>query len=341
MIFRDTPAEATSYLRKALPMMVKHNITPNPINYALWYSYFSNDYPGLKVELEETIKEHGTCPPELSGKLFVDHIGDKANIREERLKALQEDFSNVVNGLSNSINITSQETCSHSDALLENLASLGEKDVGDELAADISQLTANASLMCASHNQFQSELVEAQNEIKALKEKLEEASQDAKTDPLTGLFNRRQFGENFELFVNKNDGLDITLIMMDIDKFKSLNDTYGHSTGDLVLKFIGKFLKESCKEPLTPFRLGGEEFAILCPNLCIDKAETVAENIRKKLSSSALKSSRTGVLIPAVTASFGVAQKKDNESLDHIVERADIALYKAKNDGRNQVKLSV
>ena len=128
---------------------------------------------------------------------------------------------------------------------------------------------------------------------------------------------------------------------MDVDKFKVFNDTHGHLVGDQILKFIGQLLKKECKKPVVPVRLGGEEFALLCPQLKLEQAQTVAENIRLKLASIPFSSRRTGERIPPVTASFGVAQKKSNDSLANIIERADLALYAAKNAGRNQVKLAL
>jgi len=124
--------------------------------------------------------------------------------------------------------------------------------------------------------------------------------------------------------------------MMDVDKFKVFNDTHGHLMGDQILKFIGQLLKKECKDPVVPVRLGGEEFALLCPRFKLEQAQSVAENIRIKLASVPFSNKRTGERISPVTASFGVAQKRANDSLANIIERADVALYVAKDAGRNR-----
>ena len=128
--------------------------------------------------------------------------------------------------------------------------------------------------------------------------------------------------------------------MMDVDKFTIFNDTHGHLVGDQILKVIGQLLKKECKAPILPVRLGGEEFGLLCPSFKLEQAHMVAEDIRVKLASVPFSSKRTGERIPAVTASFGVAQKRPKDGLTNIIERADQALYIAKNSGRNQVKLA-
>jgi diguanylate cyclase len=137
-----------------------------------------------------------------------------------------------------------------------------------------------------------------------------------------------------------NDNDEIALIMMDIDKFKVFNDTHGHLMGDQILKFVGQLLKKECKEPVVPVRLGGEEFLLLCPHFNLEQAYAVAENVRVKLACVPFSSKRTGQKVTPVTASFGVALKRPEEFLKQIIERADEALYAAKDAGRNQVKMA-
>jgi diguanylate cyclase len=235
---------------------------------------------------------------------------------------------------------TAQQTNSYSQALMENLTELGIHGVDNAIAPVLNKLNANASAICIANKEFQGQLSAAQSEINSLKAALEDSKKEANTDPLTGLYNRRVFEAIYNQFVDdKNNQDDITLIMMDVDKFKVFNDTHGHLMGDQILKFIGQLLKKECKDPVVPVRLGGEEFALLCPRFKLDQAQSVAENIRIKLASVPFSNKRTGERIPPVTASFGVAQKRAEDSLTNIIERADQALYVAKGAGRNQVKL--
>jgi diguanylate cyclase len=339
--FSDDSDQAAGYLRQAVPMMVKHNIVPNPLNYTLWYSYYSNVFPLLNKELDKTLERYGTCPPDISESLFLGHISKLDNDNQKQLVHFQNAFSHLVDGLSDSLDHTAKQTNNYSQALMENLTELGTHGVDDNIAPVLNKLSANASAICTANEEFQGQLSAAQSEINTLKIELENSKKEASTDPLTGLYNRRVFETIYNQFVDEtNNQSDITLIMMDVDKFKVFNDTHGHLVGDQILKFIGQLLKKECKDPVVPVRLGGEEFALLCPRFKLEQAKTVAENIRVKLASVPFNSKRTGKRIPPVTASFGVAQKRADDSLANIIERADVALYAAKDAGRNQVKLA-
>lgn len=341
MKFTDNSHQAAEYLRQAIPMMVKHKIVPNPLNYTLWYSYYSKDFPSLNKELDNTVERYGTCPAHISESLFFDHISKLDSNSKQHLVDYQKSFSHLVDDLSDSMDQTAQQTNVYSQDLVENLIELGIHNSGAATATILNKLSANASAICTANETFQGQLSAAQSEISTLKAELENSKKEAITDPLTGLYNRRVFESIYNQFVDeKNNQNDITLIIMDVDKFKVFNDTHGHLVGDQILKFIGQLLKKECKKPVVPVRLGGEEFALLCPLFKLEQAQTVAENIRVKLASVIFNSKRTGKRIPPVTASFGVAQKRVFESLTNIIERADLALYAAKDAGRNQVKVS-
>jgi diguanylate cyclase len=341
MKFSENSDQAANYLRQAVPKMVKHSIVPNPLNYTLWYSYFSKDFPLLNKELDQTIERLGTCPPAIGESLFLQHIGQLDENNEEHLVTFQEALSHLVSDLSDSLDHTAKQTNSYSEALKDNLTELGSHGIDDAVAPVLNELSANVSAICSSNEEFQGKLTAAQAEINVLKTELENSKKEASTDPLTGLYNRRMFESIYHQFVDdSNDNDEIALVMMDIDKFKVFNDTHGHLMGDQILKFIGKLLIKECEEPVVPVRLGGEEFVLLCPYLNLKQAYDIAENIRTKLAGVLFSSKKTGQKIPPVTASFGVALKKPEEFLKQIIERADEALYAAKDAGRNQVMMA-
>lgn len=341
MKFSDNSDQAADFLRLAVPTMIKHKIVPNPLNYALWYSYYSNAYPTLNKELDQTIERYGTCPPEVGEALFIQHMTDLENENEKKIESFQKAFSHIVDSLSDSLDETAKQTNSYSQALMGNLSTIGAHQLDSSIAPVLDELNANATAICSANEQFQGKLSAAQSEINSLKAELDKSKKEANTDPLTGLYNRRVLESIYHQFVEEYDDNDeLALIIMDIDKFKLFNDTHGHLLGDQILKFVGQLLQQECKEPVVPVRFGGEEFALLCPSLCLEEAEQVAENIRTKLSSIPFRNKQTGKKIAPVTASFGVAIKQHEEILTNIIERADKALYAAKDAGRNQVKLA-
>lgn len=152
-------------------------------------------------------------------------------------------------------------------------------------------------------------------------------------DPLTDLYNRRKFFElSSALFESSKENL--YAVMVDIDKFKLINDKYGHSTGDKVIKAVSKTLKEYCEERILG-RLGGEEFAIVCNARDDEEMFTLIETIRKQIENETVKSDQDDIL--QCTISSGIASYDSSIiSIDHLLQKADDALYEAKGSGRNK-----
>lgn len=163
-------------------------------------------------------------------------------------------------------------------------------------------------------------------EQKRLEQELEYA---AHRDALTGLLNRRQFYHLTEHIMPT--AMDFSLLLVDADHFKRINDLYGHQKGDEVLIQLSRTLEQQARKGDYVFRWGGEEFLLLLPQTSLEAALQVAENIRVTLANLALPT------LPAFTVSIGVARHQPDENLDTLFKRVDDALYRAKNDGRNKV----
>ncbi len=159
--------------------------------------------------------------------------------------------------------------------------------------------------------------------------------QDNRIDSLTSLNNRRCFDEIILKESERSERYShpTSLIMLDLDHFKAVNDNFGHPAGDTVLKNLGKILLDEVRLSDTPCRYGGEEFAIILPETRLDEARRIAERIRKTIARQDLFTADNVKF--NVTASIGVASTEQNDTLD-LVECADQALYRAKNNGRNQ-----
>lgn len=151
-------------------------------------------------------------------------------------------------------------------------------------------------------------------------------------DPLTGLLNRRAAQDLIDGFSKQHSLHGTALIMMDIDHFKSINDTHGHQFGDEVLKRVSDLIKQMLREGDAAVRWGGEEIVIICPKTSHDGAYRVAEKIRNEI-----KRLHLSIETLIVTASFGVANIRQHESFSQALGRADEALYAAKNTGRDKV----
>ena len=154
------------------------------------------------------------------------------------------------------------------------------------------------------------------------------------TDSLTNLANRHKLNKDLEYETKRANRYQhpLSVIILDIDHFKAVNDNFGHITGDKTLAEIAKRIQSTIREADLSGRWGGEEFLIICPNTSLEQAEVVAEKVRAHIDSHVFED------IKHITASFGVAEYVFKEPVEHLIDRTDKALYEAKQNGRNQVR---
>lgn len=162
----------------------------------------------------------------------------------------------------------------------------------------------------------------------------------ARIDPLTGAMNRRGFDSQFPEVLADPGGLaePLSVVMVDIDRFKEVNDAHGHGVGDEVLRSVTGMLASVLRDTDAVVRYGGEEFLLVLPHATIRGAESVAERARASIERASISSAAGPV---QVTASFGVTQRRLGESRGELVRRADEAMYRAKSSGRNRVEVAV
>jgi diguanylate cyclase (GGDEF)-like protein len=166
----------------------------------------------------------------------------------------------------------------------------------------------------------------------------DEVDKRARTDPLTGLWNRHHFGEQLQRTLNEADryGTPVSLVLMDIDHFKRVNDTWGHEAGDSVIKQVARILQDGVRAVDICVRYGGEEIAMLLPKTDSERAVEVAERLRARIAAQPVRHGRTEI---PVTASFGVATYPETVKVrDQLFPASDKALYIAKHEGRNRVR---
>ncbi len=158
---------------------------------------------------------------------------------------------------------------------------------------------------------------------------------NATLDGLTLLYNRNYFGNQLQrcIWKSRKDNLPISVIMIDIDHFKQINDTYGHAKGDEVLAKVAQIIRKQIRESDLAFRYGGEEFLVALPGISLDEAVKIAERIRE-----AIKNTNFGIR-RKVTVSCGITEYRAGDTLKEFVKRADKALYTAKNRGRDRCEI--
>jgi diguanylate cyclase len=208
-------------------------------------------------------------------------------------------------------------------------------------AGVMASLAEGVNAMAGKVAYTQNELTEQVERVtRELREQKDAAEKAARTDLLTGLASRRAFTESADLEMQRalRYSTPLSLVMVDLDHFKRINDNFGHRVGDTVLVSFARIVSQQVREVDVVGRLGGEEFAILLPNTDVAEAVRVTERIRLAVANNKLESN--GQVIQ-YTASFGIATFSGHEvSLGGFMDRADVALYKAKRYGRNRVELA-
>lgn len=215
-------------------------------------------------------------------------------------------------------------------------------DLSDDQLQFLESLCAVAGTAIANAQSYAT-MVKQTAEIEALNSALEEKVQllaeQTITDNLTGLKNFKAFSETIALRVEdekrSKSSQGLSVIIFDLDKFKLVNDTYGHLAGNAVLKKFAEIVQMCARKVDTPCRYGGEEFVLLLPDCSIDNAYSVAERVRKQVEDTMFNLPDGQIL--RATVSCGCSQFDKVETIDEFIERADKALYRAKNEGRNRV----
>ncbi|MCJ8168577.1 GGDEF domain-containing protein [Atopomonas sediminilitoris] len=332
-VFPEETREAANLLKQAVPNMVRHDIPPNPIHYALWYSYAQGNNAELKQRLDRIVNNFAVFPPEAAIKLYREYI---INGELEQARSGQQQVIDVVDTLESEVTRSLDGGKNYEKSLKHGLEVLHEP-VMDELPSVLEELLDSTYAMQEQQEKFLYRLQAAQAEVQYLRNQLKKTQMAASLDALTQVFNRFSFNRFLEQALAEQHP-NAALIMLDLDHFKAFNDQYGHVLGDRVLQTVAQMLREQTPSHALCARYGGEEFAVIL-NPCgkLDEARALAEALRAKLQSLRVKVRNTDKTLDNITASFGVALAQPGDTLDSLIHRADEDLYRAKRSGRNSV----
>lgn len=323
-------------LKQTVPLMARNRIATNPTNYALWYTYVEQNNAELTQALDKAIAQFGICPPSINDELYKTFIAKAAEVELNNVKGCIE---LILQDLSSSMHDALNDTHSFSSLIETSFTELekldSEKLSLEEIMTLVRRLISDSRSIQNSTAFLKNQLTTAGQEISRLKLQLAEAQKQTLFDALTSLYNRKAF--DADILALQESNYEVCLIFMDIDHFKALNDQFGHTFGDAVLKSVAKRIQTSCREGITAYRYGGEEFAIILPNKPLRVARLFAEQLRIGIEKLRIKERRSAQLVSNITASFGVVEKKPGEHHIQLIERADTLLYEAKKLGRNRV----
>jgi diguanylate cyclase len=333
----DDHATIRRWAARAWLELESAGVPPTPANFELWYRHVNGSTPELSREIAASLDTAATIPAaalkELHAKFPPVHV--EADDFAEQASAIQQAAQVLVDQVAGN-----REHLRQYGATLTNWsAKLAQDQTIETLTHAVATLSAETARAGERNRELERQLSASTARISRLKDSIQDLKRAATTDLLTGLFNRRAFSARLQraLLDARTDGSPASLLMIDVDHFKQVNDTYGHATGDLFLKLIGRVLADSLTGRDTAARYGGEEFAVLLMRADLKAATTVANRLRMTLEDQPLTRKRTAGEALRITVSIGVAQFRSDETATSLLARADAALYQAKDLGRNRV----
>jgi diguanylate cyclase len=329
--------EAFQLARRALSEMETAGVWPTPLNFELWLHYVGDPEGPLGREITRLLGNKDAFTEGTAEMLAAEYL-PRGRLSEEIRDAgavLNRELSSV----SDAIAKARESQAAYGETLAEAGANIEQAAAPADLKQLVSGLTDATSRVQRENATLERRLETSTKEVARLREHLEQVRRDAMTDALTNLANRKAFDEELLRACDQAeaDKSVVTLAVLDIDHFKRFNDTWGHQTGDQVLRYVASVIGRVSKAPRVAARYGGEEFAIIFPSEAASAVEAALNAMREEVGTRALRRRSTNDELGAVTISAGVAQRRPGESGSSLLDRADEALYASKRGGRNRV----
>lgn len=337
MQYSHSKDKADEFADKALERIRNDRLAPVPQNFELWYVYYAECDPDVVRAIDVLLENNQSVTDEQCEEIHQRFLSETKE--NERVRQAGDQIQETIKGVKSSVSEIKNVTHQYSEVLQDAAGSLGPDANPEQIREKLQSVLDNTSSVIEHNQKLEQKLERSALVMQELQRDLEMVRQQALTDGLTNLANRKAFDSEIIRIAEeaKRDGQTFSLILMDIDHFKSFNDNYGHQVGDQVLRLVAQTLTDGVKGRDIAARYGGEEFAIILPQTNLQGGVKVADSLRGVVQGKELINRNSGETLGRVTLSGGVAQYVENEPLENLIERADSALYAAKHNGRNQV----
>ena len=308
-----------------------------PRNYEVWYAYATGYNPPLNQTINETLTRNGTLSTSDIDQIYETYLSPAR--LTARLDNVGGQIVDEIEQVMSMIDAAVGSATHYHESLAHATQSLGAAKDRDGLRSIVESLVLATRSMEEHNSRLEQSLKASRQEISQLQVNLEAVRNESLTDPLTSLANRKYFDQSLDKCIAQSIAASepMALMLTDIDHFKAFNDTFGHLTGDQVLRLAALAVKQNVKGQDIAARYGGEEFAVILPATTLRAALTVADHVRRAVMTKELMKRSTGENLGRVTVSIGVAAFKKGETAQSLIERADNCLYAAKRAGRNRV----
>ncbi len=316
----------------------REDLSPIPEIYELWFVYYARSKADIVRAIDQLVEEKTKITDNLCLEIHTRYLGDLKN--EETVRRAGEQIQTTISDVSGMVKNVQEAASDYSKSLgvvVNNM--INNANSPKEVEAAIKSATSITKDMLEKNKKLEAELAHSTQLMAELKRDLEFVRREAMTDGLTGLANRKSFDAELQQLTAeaKATRKPYTLLMVDIDHFKSFNDNFGHQVGDQVLRLVARTLKDGLKGRDFAARYGGEEFAILLPETGIQAGLAVGNSLRQAIAMKDVINRSSGDILGRITMSVGVAEYAFEKNPEDVIDRADAALYTAKHNGRNQV----
>jgi diguanylate cyclase len=321
---------------RALELIKSYGSSASPRSYEVWFTYVTGHKPAINDAIKRIAAEKGTINDEDIDALYNQHIASERFVEEAgKTGAI---VISEIDQVMEMIDFAMGSTQKYGESLEAFTADLSAGVDRNRVREVVASLVLATKDVRSTNRTLEARLRETRGEIETLRETLEAVRMESLTDPLTGIANRKHFEEMLLKSLDQAlvERSPLSLVVIDIDHFKRFNDTYGHLTGDQVLRLVGMTMREQVKTKATLARFGGEEFGIILPDTSIDSAFTISERVRNSVMSRELIKRSTGESLGKVTVSVGVAAMRKGDTAVSLLERADQCMFHAKRNGRNR-----
>src|SRR4051812_4693499 len=311
------------------------SVTPTPENFELFYAFASGENSAIASVIGPLIAARKPITAELMQDLRLRHLTSARAARS--MDSVGSGIHAVIGTVLGRLEAAGRDAEDYSNTLSAVTGGLNGNQTPADFRKLVDGLLAATREMENRTKSLEGELQRSSEQVTELRSKLDNVRKESLTDPLTGLANRKAFDSALEAVLNRPKGEPASLLLCDIDHFKKFNDSWGHQTGDQVLRLVANCLTDNVKTRDTAARYGGEEFAVLLRGISLMGAHHIAEDIRASVEGRKLVKKSTGDILGMITISIGVAEFAEGESAESVIRRADACLYGAKHHGRNLV----
>jgi diguanylate cyclase len=317
-----------------LSLLERAEVPPLPVYYGLLFDYVAGVRSLVGARIGSILED---ADEDAAEQLYSEFVAPYEN--KEPLESVISSMVSRLTVLDTMIGRSVAATTENSRSLAAASQHLAAERIDPLLLGEwILRLKVNNDRMRRANEELANELIETQHVLVRTQSEISRSRKQSLCDPLTGVANRAGIDALVQQLLRDEPGQPLSIALIDLDRFKSLNDTHGHQRGDYVLRAVTDALIAAAGSSQMVGRLGGDEFVVVLPGTSLEAAAESAETLRIALTTCDLTDALGGQVLGEITASLGVAELEPGETLAELFERADRCLYRAKHSGRNRVE---